>query len=297
MLCGAKRAQKIAFDLQPAWYQMTSFRLLAAFCGTVLVIAAYYMRLNRYAASLKIRFDERLEERTRLARDLHDTLLQTIQGSKLIADHARDHVDNPPHLTVGTLDRLSECLERAIAEGRDALEALRGSAGESDSLTAALRRAAEDCSFECELEFRVSTHRMDRELHPIARDEVYRIGYEAIRNACMHSGGTELRIDLHYRRRSLQLDIQDNGRGIDLAFLQSGKIGHFGLSCMRERAWSLGGTLNIVGTPDLGTKVSLRVPSSAAYLNQPWLPHLWITRTLRRVRRYFDLTARDNTGQ
>lgn len=149
---------------------MTSFRLLAAFCGTVLVIAAYYMRLSRYAASLKIRFDERLEERTRLARDLHDPLLQTIQGSKLLADHARDHVDNS-HLTVCALDRLSECLERAIAEGRDALEALRSSAGESDSLTPALRRAAEDCSFECELEVRVSTHAMDRELHAIARDE------------------------------------------------------------------------------------------------------------------------------
>jgi signal transduction histidine kinase len=248
------------------------------------------MRLNRYAASLKIRFDERLEERTRLTRDLHDTLLQTIQGSKLVADHARGHVDNP-HLTVRALDRLSEWLSRAIAEGRDALEALRSSASESDSLTAALRRAAEDCSFECEFEVRVSTHGMDRELHPIARDEVYRIGYEAIRNACMHSGGTELHIELHYRRRSLQLDIQDNGRGIDVAFLQSGKIGHFGLTGMRERAWSLGGTLNIVGTPNLGTKVSLRVPGSAIYLNRPWLPHLWMARTLRRVRRNVDFKS------
>jgi signal transduction histidine kinase len=283
----SKEGAKIGFDLQFAWYQVTSFRLLAAFCGTVLVIAAYYIRLNRYAASLKIRFDERLDERIRLARDLHDTLLQTIQGSKLVADHARDHVDNP-HLTVGALDRLSECLERAIAEGRDALQALRSSAGEFDSLTAALRRAAEDCSFEGELQVHVFTHGMDRELHPIARDEVYRIGYEAIRNACMHSGGTELLIDLHYRRRSLQLDIQDNGRGIDLAFLQSDKIGHFGLSYMRKRAWSLGGALNIVGTPDLGTKVSLRVPSSAVYLNRSWPPRLWITRTLRQVRRYFD---------
>jgi hypothetical protein len=74
------------------------------------------------------------------------------------------------------------------------LEALRTSASESDSVTAALRRAAEDCSFEREVEIRVSTHGMDRELHPIARDEVYRIGYEAIRKACMHSGGTELHI-------------------------------------------------------------------------------------------------------
>jgi signal transduction histidine kinase len=265
---------------------MTSFRLLAAFCGTVLVIAAYYIRLNRYAASLKIRFDERLEERTRLARDLHDTLLQTIQGSKLVADHARDHFDNP-HLTVGTLDRLSECLERAIAEGHDALEALRSSAGESDSLTAALRRAAEDCSFECELEFRVSTHRMDRELHPIARDEVYRIGYEAIRNACMHSGGTELLVEVRYIKRSFRLEIHDNGRGIDGRLLQSGKIGHFGLMGMQERALSLGGTLNITSEPDHGTTISLRVPASAVYLNRPWRPRLRITDAIRRIQLYF----------
>lgn len=84
----------------------------------------------------------------------------------------------------------------------------------------------------------------------------YRTGYEAIRNAYRHSGGTELHIDLHYRRRSLQLDIQDNGRGIDVAFLQSGKIGHFWLTSMRERAWGLGGTLNIVDTPDLGSRIS-----------------------------------------
>jgi signal transduction histidine kinase len=213
---------------------------------------------------------------------LHDTLLQTIQGSKLVADNARDHTDNPQS-TVTALDRLSEWLERAISEGREALEALRSSAAESDSLTAALRRAADDCAFNEDLKITVSTYGMDRELHPIARDEVYRIGYEAIRNSCAHSGGTELNIELHYRRRFLQLDVHDNGRGIDPSFQQSGKTGHFGLAGMRERSASLGGTLHIVSTPNVGTTVSLRLPSNAVYLNRPWRPHTWILDALRRL--------------
>jgi signal transduction histidine kinase/ligand-binding sensor domain-containing protein len=270
----------IAFDLMPAWYQTMLFQLLAIFLGTSLVVGAYFLRLSRYAASLKIRFDERLEERTRLARDLHDTLLQTIQGSKLVADSARDHVDNP-QTTVRALDRLSEWLERAISEGREALEALRSSAAESDSLSAALRRAVDDCVFTLDLKATVSTHGMDRELHPIARDEIYRIGYEAIRNACAHSGGTTIDIDLYYRRRSLQLDVHDNGRGINPTFQQGGKTGHFGLTGMRERALSLGGTLNIVSTPNVGTTVSLRLPGNAAYLRRPWRPHLWIIKAFR----------------
>jgi signal transduction histidine kinase len=272
--------------MQPAWYQTMSFRVFAMFLGTALVIAAYYFRLSRYAASLKIRFDERLDERTRLARDLHDTLLQTIQGSKLVADNARDHADNPQS-TVRALDRLSEWLERAIGEGRDALEALRSSASESDSLTAALRRAVDDCSFDSQLKANILTLGMDLELHPIAREEVYRIGYEAIRNACMHSGGTELLIELRYRRRSLRLDVRDNGRGVDHTFLQTGKTGHFGLTGMRERALSLGGTLNIVSAPDRGTTVSLHIPGSAVYLNRPWRPHICIARMFSRVRRHF----------
>ena len=270
----------IAFDVLPAWYQTILLRLLAVFLGTALVVGAYFLRLSRYAASLKIRFDERLEERTRLARDLHDTLLQTIQGSKLVADNARENADNP-QTTVRALDRLSEWLDRAISEGREALEALRSSAAESDSLVAALRQALDDCAFNLDLKATVSTHGMDRELHPIARDEIYRIGYEAIRNACAHSGGTTIDIDLYYKRRSFQLDVRDNGRGIDPTIQQSGKTGHFGLTGMRERALSLGGTLNILSTPNIGTTVSLRLPGNAVYLNRAWKPHLWIIKAFR----------------
>ncbi len=275
-----ERGASIAFDIMPAWYQTVLFQLFAAFLGIALVVGAYFLRLRRYAASLKIRFDERLAERTRLARELHDTILQTIQGSKLVADSAREHVDNP-QTTVQALDRLSEWLERGISEGREALEALRSSVAESDSLTATLRRAVDDCVFYSDLRTTVSTHGMERELHPIARDEIYRIGYEAIRNACAHSGGTTIDINLYYRRRSLQLDVHDNGRGIDPIFQEVGRTGHFGLTGMRERAMSLGGTLNIVSRANRGATVSLYLPGNAVYLSHPWRPYLWILRMFR----------------
>jgi signal transduction histidine kinase/ligand-binding sensor domain-containing protein len=275
-----EQGANISFDVLPSWNQTMLFRLLAVFLGTALAAAAYFLRLRRYASSLKIRFDERLEERTRLARDLHDTLLQTIQGSKLVADNARDHADNP-QTTVRALDRLSEWLERAISEGREALEALRSSAADSHSLTAALRRALDDCVFNLDLKTTVSVHGMDRELHPIARDEIYRIAFEAIRNACAHSGGTRIDIDLFYRRRSVQLEVHDNGRGVDPTVQQAGRTGHFGLTGMRERALSLGGTLNILSTPNIGTTVSLRLPGNAAYLRLPWRPHLRMLKSFR----------------
>jgi signal transduction histidine kinase len=281
---------KVAFDVQPAWYQTMLFRTLAFLLGTLLVVIAYYQRLSRYAARLKIRFDERLEERTRLARDLHDTLLQTIQGSKLVADNARGHAENR-EATIYALDRLSEWLERAIDEGREALEALRTSVSDSDSLTSIIHRSADDCTFDSQMKLNISTHGMDREFHPIALEEIYRIGYEAIRNACAHSGGTELKIELHYRRRFFELNISDNGRGMDVAVLQEGKAGHYGVIGMRERAASLGGTLNITSTSDLGTTVSLRVPGNAVYLHKPWFLRFWIINLRGQITKY--LTYKD----
>jgi len=276
---------KVAFDVQPAWYQTMLFRTLGFLFGMLLVVIAYYQRLSRYAARLKIRFDERLEERTRLARDLHDTLLQTIQGSKLVADNARGHTENPES-TIYALDRLSEWLERAIDEGREALEALRTSVSESDSLTSIIHRAADVCTFDSQMKVNISTHGMDRGFHPIAREEIYRIGCEAIRNACAHSGGTELEIELHYRSSFFELNISDNGRGMGATLLQEGKAGHYGVIGMRERAASLGGTLNITSTSDLGTTVSLWVPGYAVYLHKPWLTRFWISNLRRQIAKY-----------
>ena len=256
------RGTEVAITILPDWYQTTLFRVSAVLLGVAIAVFVYLYRLQTYAAALKRSFDERLQERTRLARDLHDTLLQTIQVSKLVADDARDHIDDP-RATGRALDRLSDWLARASAEGRAALEALRTSSIEANDLTGALRRVAEDCLAGQAARLVVETSGLPRELHPIARDEVYRIGYEAIHNACMHSGATELRVEIAYARK-FRLVIRDNGRGIESGILHRGRPGHFGLAGMRERAAGTGGQLSI-SSSSRGTSVSLVIPGPTIY--------------------------------
>lgn len=190
---------------------------------------------------MKMRFDERLEERSRLARDLHDTLLQTIQGGKLVADNEKNNVQEPAAKIA--LHRLSSWLERAVLEGRAALDSLRVSTTESNHLAGSLREAFEGCNAQMELELLVIG--ANKEMHPIARDEVYKIGHEAILNACNHSRGKRLIVELVYDQNML-LRIQDDGEGIAPHILQAGRSGHYGLIGMRERAARIGAKHTVV---------------------------------------------------
>jgi signal transduction histidine kinase len=106
-----------------------------------------------------------------------------------------------------------------------------------------------------------------RELHPAVRDEVYRIGYEAIRNACVHSRAGRINVAIEYGR-DLTLRISDNGAGIDAAVVETGKEGHFGLRGMRERAERIGATFTLVSGPETGTAITLMVPGRLAFLPQ-----------------------------
>jgi signal transduction histidine kinase len=242
------------------WYQFVWFRLL---CGLLVIGAGcslYLLRLRLEAASMKMRFDERLEERTRLARDLHDTLLQTIQGGKLVADNEKNNVQEPAARIA--LHRLSSWLERAVLEGRAALDSLRASTTESNHLAGSLRETFENCGASMEVTLLVNG--VSKEMHPIARDGVYRIGHEAILNACNHSGGTRLRIELFYDHNML-LRIQDDGGGIPPQILQAGKSGHYGLMGMRERAARIGAKITVVSST-AGTIVTLFVPGEAIFI-------------------------------
>ena len=252
---------EIAFFIPPAWYQMLLVRILAIVAAAALCFLLYLYRLRRYAASLKLRFDERLEERTRLARDLHDTLLQTIQGTKFVADQTLADVEDPAAKI--SLKRISEWLERASREGRAALDSLRSSVVESNDLAAAFRRTFEDCSVNTGMRIKLSIIGKSKELHPIVRDEVYRIGDEAIRNACLHSHGRWVIIEIIYNR-NIHVHIRDDGRGIDPDTLRTGKPGHYGLTGMRERAERIGATLTISSLQS-GTEIILRVPGRVIY--------------------------------
>lgn len=245
----------LRFTVAPAWFQTTLFRVLVALLLLALAVAAYRYRIRRVSAALAARYDERLAERTRIARDLHDTLLQTVQGSKMVADDALDRPADTDRLR-HAMERLSEWLGQAAEEGRAALASLRGSA--TSDLAGALRRAADNPARPPTLTVSVATRGAPRPLHPVVQEEVYRIGFEAIRNACLHSRATRLAIELEYGR-DLVLRMADDGVGLEPAVTAAGKPGHFGLQGMRERATSIGALLAVEST-DPGTRITLVVP-------------------------------------
>jgi signal transduction histidine kinase len=247
---------------QPFFYETKTFRAAALLMVALLAVAAYRRRVRQIAANVNARFDERLAERTRLARDIHDTLLQTIQASKMAADLELEQSADQVRMRKA-LERLSGWLGRAVQEARSAVESLRSSTAEGSDLAEALRRAGEECRFQSSIEFALAVEGSDLGMHPIVRDEVYRIGYEAIRNACAHSEASVLQVEVSYVE-DLKLRVRDNGKGLDPDIAARGKSGHFGLIGMYERASRVRGRLTI-SSPGLGTEVELVVPRQIAF--------------------------------
>jgi len=230
--------------------------------------------VRQIARSIGTRFDERLAERTLMARDLHDTFLQTIQGSKLVADDALDPSTDPLRMR-RALEQLSVWLARATQEGRAALNSLRTTTIRTNDLAEALRRVTEDGLIPSSMAVTFSVVGDAIEMHPIVRDEIYRIGYEAIRNACMHSGANRLQVELRYAN-DLALRVSDNGAGIDPAIADGGRDRHFGLQGMRERAARIGGKLTLVSSSSSGTEIKLVVPGGIIFGKMPARRSLFI---------------------
>ena len=253
----------IDFTIAPAWFQTYWFSALCAAVGLLIVWLVYRMRVRQVAKAMSVRFDERLAERTRIARDFHDTLLQTIQGSKLVADSALKQSADPTPIR-GAMEQLSNWLGRATEESRTALNSLRTSTTEENDLASAFQRAIEECRIQSSMEASFSVVGEVSEMHPIVRDEVYRIGYEAIRNACVHSQAPRLQVELTYAE-DLILRVHDNGVGIAPAIADGGREGHFGLQGMRERASRIMARLTVETSASNGTEIKLVVPGSIIY--------------------------------
>jgi len=278
----------LEFNVAPAWFQTIWFRILCGALAILLVWGIYTFRIQQIASALSARFDERLAERTRLAQELHDTFLQTVQGSKMIAEDALD-ADADQNRMHQALEKLSRWLGQAVDEGRAALHSLRVTTTEKNHLSDALRRATEDHQLPPSMTVAFSVIGDPKDLHPIVRDEVYRIGYEAIRNAAAHSRASRLEIALRYANE-LSLRIKDNGLGIDPSIPEIGREGHFGLQGMRERASRIHSKLSIVSSMNAGTEVSLIVPGAVVYRNEHPSP---LERLKVGIRRFFRSSRSD----
>ncbi|MGA8440061.1 MAG: two-component regulator propeller domain-containing protein [Candidatus Sulfotelmatobacter sp.] len=254
----------LGFTLLPAFYQTNWFLLicLAAFGG--IAWAGYQWHVRQLAARLDSQFEERLAERTRIAQDLHDTLLQGILSAKMQLHVANDQLpeDWPAKPTIS---RVLELMGGVIDDGRKAVRGLRSSPAESDDLEQSFSRIPHEIFLQQLVDFRVIVEGQVRPLHPVIRDEVYRIGHEALANAFRHSRASCVEVELKYADDQLRVLVRDNGCGIDPQVLRAGREGHWGLSGMRERAERIGARVKVWSRPAGGTEVELSVPGYVAF--------------------------------
>jgi len=213
----------------------------------------------------------RLEERTRIAQELHDTLLQSFQGASLHLGAAVLRVAQDSPLK-SQLDRIYEIMRQGIAEGRNAIQGLRSPGSKTSDLVVVLSRIREELvEVPPDIDFRVIVTGRQRQLPREIQDEIYRIAREALVNAFCHSGAKRVELELEYSDTELRIRVRDNGCGIDRQVLEKGRDGHWGLAGMRERATRIGGVLKISSSPAAGTEVELAIPTTIA--SELSLPH------------------------
>lgn len=259
------------FAILPAFYQTRAFLLLSIAALALLAWVGYRWHIRQVAARLDLQFQERLAERTRIAQDLHDTLLQGFLSASMQLHVAVDELpaDAPEK---PRLSRVLQMMRQVIEEGRNAVRGLRKPAQQIsgiDDLAQSLANVPQELGLNEAAVFRVIVEGPSRPLRPLIRDEVYRISREALANAFRHAEASEIEVEIEFAARALRVIIRDDGRGIDPEVLRSGREGHWGLSGMRERAEGMGAQLKAWSRERAGTEVELSVPAEIAFRDQP----------------------------
>jgi signal transduction histidine kinase/ligand-binding sensor domain-containing protein len=261
---------QIGFSVAPAWFQTNLFRVLCVAGFLLILWALYHLRLRQLAHQFNITLEARVNERTRIARDLHDTLLQSFQALLYRLQSVRRVLPDRPEEAAQRLDSAIDQTAQAIAEGRDAVHELRSSTVVANDLAQAIGTLGENLAAPANnqhaLVFGVQVEGTPRNLHPVLRDEVYRIAGEAMRNAFRHAGAKHIEVEIRYDDRQFRMRVRDDGKGIDPKVLtQDGQAGHYGLHGMRERAKLVGGRLDVWSEVGSGTEVELGIPAPIAY--------------------------------
>jgi ligand-binding sensor domain-containing protein/signal transduction histidine kinase len=250
----------VALTIVPTFYQTSWFLLLCVLVLAVLSGAAYQWHVREVTARLDLQFKERLSERTRIARELHDTLLQSFQGLMLHFQRVRNLLPANPAEAIQRLDAALEGAEQAIIEGRNAIQDIRSAGLVDDNLTQAIKSLGE------ELHATVMVEGDERPLEPLVRDEIYRIVREALRNSHRHADARSIEAEIIYAPDVFRVRVRDDGRGINPTVVEQGRrAGHWGLPGMRERALKIGGQLALWSELGAGTEVELTVPGSIVY--------------------------------
>ncbi|MGE8361011.1 sensor histidine kinase [Pseudomonas sp.] len=268
---------QLTFSIQPLFYQKPLFILLCVVLLAGLLWALHLLNMRRVAANLRARLEARHEERERIARELHDTLLQGVQGLVLSFQAASQLIDEQ-HPARARMERALDRADEVIAEGRDRVNDLRRLNQPAPALIDAFALLARDLEQDGSTAFSLDTRGTPLPLHPLVREESYLIGREAIVNALRHAGASRIAITIAYNRHTFDVSIVDDGRGIPQDYLPpNARPNHWGLCGMLERADKMGGRLLIRSGANGGTDIHLSVPAQTAYRYRPG----WLQRWLR----------------
>ena len=259
------------FVIPPAWYQTNWFRAACVAAFLAMIWGIYELRVRQLAAQFNMRLEERVSERTRIARDLHDTLLQSFQGLVFRFQAARYQLPDRPEEASEALDSALVSADRAIAEGRSAIQELRSGSSEESNLEQMLlalgrEMAASHKDGDSAPSLRVIVEGNRRAKRAMIKEEVYRIARELLRNAYRHAQARNIEAELRYDDAAFLLVVRDDGKGIDSNVLKDhGRAGHWGLPGMYERAEGMGARLDTWSEAGAGTEVRLTVPAAIAY--------------------------------
>jgi len=261
-----EQGDTLEFSVDPAYYQTTWFRALCAAGFLALLWAAYQMRVRQLQREFNMSLEARVSERTRIARELHDTLLQSLQALLFQYQAARNLFAAASPRAMQVLDATLDRTEQAIAEGRNAIQDIRSDIVDRNALpellTIAVNELAESQADHPLPTCGVTVEGERRTLTPIIREETYRIALELLRNAFRHANARRIEAEIRYDEDMLRLRIRDDGRGMDP---KKSTSGHWGLRGVRERAERIGAKLDLWSEAGAGTEFQLTVPAGIAY--------------------------------
>jgi signal transduction histidine kinase/ligand-binding sensor domain-containing protein len=275
----------LTFRIPPSFVQSLTFKLICAAIITGLLWSAYLVRVHQLTERIRSRLLDRMTERERIARDLHDTFLQGVQGVLLSVHTATRML----HGNEDSREMLEEALvqsDKVMLEGRDMVMQLRGHAVETSGLPDAIAAVGNTFAKGSTATFSFVLVGVSRDVHSIVRDDIYRIGREAVANAFNHASAHKVEVELTYSPSEFRLRVRDDGTGIDPSVLKAGgRTGHWGMPGMRERAEKIGGRLELWSRANAGTEVDLRIPSEVAYALPSKRPRFrWLDTVLRKKR-------------
>lgn len=255
----------LSFSVEPAYYQTAWFRacLLALAAGVLWMV--YAMRLRQMTSAAEARLQTRLAERERIAREIHDTLLQGLNGLILKFQAVADRLA-PSEPARAMIEQALDRADQAVTEGRSLVEGLRAQDQDGLEIANSLREVGAELAKDGDTALKVIVEGRPRALHVVAAEELYWVGREALVNAFHAARAAQVELELGYSSRELRLSVRDDGTGIDAAVLESGgRPGHWGMRGMKERAARVGARLEISSRAGAGTEITLRVPGSVAY--------------------------------